>query len=262
MKTLPSWNPATLNPEAFVFNPRYCSRFPHAFSIRRIKISFGGNCGHGPHSFGPQSAGKESHLRSVDGETSIPAGWSVLSGRLKTLPLGDDSSLSLSFSSSLLIFAMSLLVFESACSPPFCAPNMIAETSSRLRKANIIASPVGNGSPSLTPKSYPSLRNVANVSSIDFGTFSKAAVPVAPTPGGKPYKVIAIFLSLFSFCFKACHFLIRLDNANTRSLTKKMSSPHKPPKDTASMAPSNSGNAYKIVDCSPPTPDSHQLAMS
>ena len=196
-----------------MFNPRYCSRFPHAFSIRRIKISFGGNCGHGPHSFGPHSAGNESHLRSVDGETSIPAGWSVFSGRLKALRLDDVSSLPPSFSSSLLSFSISLFVFKRACSPPFSAPNMIAETSSRLRKADTIASPVGNGSPSFTPKSYPSLRNVANVSSIDFGTFNNAAVPVAPTPGGKPYNVIAIFLSLFSFCFKACHFFIRLDKA-------------------------------------------------
>ena len=78
-------------------------------------------------------------------------------------------------------------------SMPF-APMDIALWSSWIFRADMMASPSISWSAE-GPRSYPCAFRALRVSSRDLGTFSSAAVPVAPTPGGKPYRRMANFLS-------------------------------------------------------------------
>lgn len=67
------------------------------------------------------------------------------------------------------------------------------------------------------PRSYPSARSAASVLSRLFGTFSSAAVPVAPTPGGNPYSKMAILRSLGAVRRRFTHFCSLEANRCTRS---------------------------------------------
>ena len=89
-----------------------------------------------------------------------------------------------------------------------------------------------------------------------------AAVPIAPTFGGKPYRVTATLLSAFALPRRLCQLFSRPASLIRRSSHRKMSSRTRPPSGMASIAPSSSGSEYSTTDWRPETPFWNQLAMS
>jgi hypothetical protein len=76
------------------------------------------------------------------------------------------------------------------------------------------------------------------------GTLSSAAVPVAPTPGGKPYSNTATLRSSACLRRSVTQLLMRAHRRRTRSRMRKILPATRPPRGTVSMAPSSSGNEY------------------
>mmetsp|Transcript_13619 Transcript_13619/g.27396 ORF Transcript_13619/g.27396 Transcript_13619/m.27396 type:complete len:207 (-) Transcript_13619:1417-2037(-) len=141
------------------------------------------------------------------------------------------------------------------------APRAITADSERIASAATKDSPLAFGSSAQLHTSYPSLCNDPRIFSSDFGTFNKAAVPTAPTFGGKPYREIAILRSDFGVRRNSTQLFTREVNLRTRSGTNAILSPTSPPRTTVSMAPSSSGKEYSTTDCNPRTPFSCQSGM-
>mmetsp|Transcript_2937 Transcript_2937/g.11844 ORF Transcript_2937/g.11844 Transcript_2937/m.11844 type:complete len:223 (+) Transcript_2937:2238-2906(+) len=102
----------------------------------------------------------------------------------------------------------------------------------------------------------------SRVASRDLGTLSSAAVPVAPTPGGKPYTMRATRLSALRLRARPTQPLSLSASLSTRSCSSTMLSPESAPSATVSTAPSSSGSAYSTTLCRPATPERVQLHTS
>ncbi len=81
-------------------------------------------------------------------------------------------------------------------------------------------SPASRSPTGKSPTSYPASLSEAKTFSSDSGTFSSAAVPVAPTPGGNPYRMMPIFFSEACFLRSETQLLTLPASRATRSGTK------------------------------------------
>mmetsp|Transcript_3910 Transcript_3910/g.11350 ORF Transcript_3910/g.11350 Transcript_3910/m.11350 type:complete len:262 (-) Transcript_3910:1732-2517(-) len=185
----------------------------------------------GPHSVLPQSAGYVSALRRVRGDTAEALATAPKCAAAPTPTLSMPAT-----------------------------PRDTALCDSCATRAATTASPSMDSEEA--PRSYPSARSAASVLSRLFGTFSSAAVPVAPTPGGNPYSKMAILRSLGAVRRRFTHFCSLEANRCTRSWTKNMSLPTNPPSGTVSMAPSSSGKEYSTTLCRPAIPSRVHDAIS